>query len=491
MVSAMSSRLGTLARFSLWAFTLLLVSSISLAIIASSVGFVSTPYSPVSTAGNGLSELRKTLRTHGFETLVVVSEPEAAMNLNEPLIYAIIGPSLDYDIQSMVTLFYLLQNGSSLIIVDDFGRINSILDAFFSFIDPSSLFQLIFGPKPIDANVTRLRFYVNTSIVVLDASSYWKNPANIIVEDFDRHSGIFSPSTQRVLARFASTFFIDVELSYINGSRKRFNVPIPGKIGIMRTTQYSWLETDLDSIIRGTAKPDHTEFGGVPFALGLALEIGGSRIVLISDPDIFTNSAFEVSQKNGFDNKAFALDIFLWLSGGKRRIVLFDESRKGITPENPLFGIAISMKAIMFIARYWIIAPLIPIIFILFFIAYLPQQFKEEIRVFKVTRKREGVPPYYSRYLWYMYRGGLEEAFKIIVGDLKQTIRLKTGLAETDWDQILEQLKKIRPDLSGLIKQLEEVVNTWNLIMSGKKIKLKPADYVRMFELVKQVRSRL
>ncbi|MCR8433207.1 MAG: DUF4350 domain-containing protein [Crenarchaeota archaeon] len=487
----MSSGLGMLAKFSLWAFMILMASSIGLAILASSMNYVSTPYSLISTAKNGLSELRKILRDNGFETSVIISDPEAAMNLNEPLVYVIIGPTLDYDMQSLITLLYLLQNGSSLMIVDDFGRANSIIDAFFSLLNPNEMFQFIFGHKPADANVTKLRLYINTSVVVLDASSYWKNPANIIVEDFDRSLGIFSPNVQRILARFASTFFIDVELSYINGSKKRYNVPIPSELGIMRTTQYSWLETDLKSIIEGTARPDYTEFGGVPFTIGLTFTIGGSRIMIISDPDIFTNEAFEISQKSGFDNRAFALDVFRWLSDGKRRIVLFDESRKGITPENPLFGIAVSVKAISFISRYWIIAPLIPLIFTLFFAAYIPRQFKEEVKIFKVTRKREGIPPYYGRYLWYMYKGGLEEAFKIIVGDLKQAIKLKTGTTETEWDRILEHLKRVRPDLSNLTDQLGEITKIWDLMMKGKRVKLRITDYTKMFELIKQIRSKL
>ncbi|MCR8462807.1 MAG: hypothetical protein QXH55_01520, partial [Candidatus Korarchaeota archaeon] len=94
-------------------------------------------------------------------------------------------------------------------------------------------------------------------------------------------------------------------------------------------------------------------------------------------------------------------------------------------------------------------------------------------------------------YLWYMYKGGLEEAFKIIVGDLKQAIKLKTGTTETEWDRILEHLKRVRPDLSNLTDQLGEITKIWDLMMKGKRVKLRITDYTKMFELIKQIRSKL
>ncbi|GEM_PF-2965724 len=487
----MSSRLGTLAKFSLWAFILLMSTSIILAVVATNVDYIATPYSVTSSAKNGLSNMRNILEREGFDIKIIVSDPESVVSLEEPIIYAIFGPTLDYDLQAIITLASLLQNGSSLLIVDDFGRINSILNTFFSLLNPNIMFQALFGFKPADANITRFSVYVNTSAVVLDASSYWKNPANIIIRDFDTRLGIFSSHTRQVLARFASSFFVDLALNYINGSKKRFRVPLPGELGVMRTSPYSWLETDIKSIIEGTAKPDPTEYGGMVFALGLAFRIGESKVLIITDPDIFTNEAIELAWKNGFDNEQLIHDIFSWLSDGKRRIVVFDESRKAITPENPLFGIAVSMKVVTFFTRYWIVAPLIPIIFVIFFIAYIPRQFRKEIRIFKITRKKEGVPPYYGRYVWYMYRGGYKEAFKIIMSDFKRAIQLKTGITKTDWSEILELLRQRRQDLAKELEELGTIVGIWDNIIKGKKVRLKPEDYIRMFETIKKIRDKL
>lgn len=487
----MSSRLATLAKFGLWTFILLMGSSIILAVIASNLDYVMTPYSAESSAENGLSHIKDILKRSGFETRIIVSDPESIVGLGEPVIYTIFGPTLDYDLQAVITLLSLLQNGSSLLIVDDFGKANSLLNTFFSLVDPNSMFQAFFGFKPIEANITKFSIYINTSAVVLDAGSYWKNPANIVIEDFETSMGILSSRVNRVLARFATTLFLNIELRYLNGTKKSYRVPLPGRLGIMRTSPYSWLETDFESIVKGTATPNPDEYGGVPFALGFALEVGRGRIMIITDPDIFTNEAMKIAAQNGFDNEQFVKDIFSWLGGGERRVVIFDESRKAITPENPLFGVAISIKIITFFTRYWIVAPLIPLIFIAFFIAYIPHQFKKEIRIFKITRKKEGAPPYYGRYLWYMYRGGFREAFKIIMSDFRRAIQLKMGITTSDWNEILEMIQQRRLDLSDDVEKLRHIVDVWNNIIRGRRVKLKPEDYLRMFETIKYIREKL
>jgi len=289
-------------------------SSIILAVIASNLDYVMTPYSAESSAENGLSHIKDILKRSGFETRIIVSDPESIVGLGEPVIYTIFGPTLDYDLQAVITLLSLLQNGSSLLIVDDFGKANSLLNTFFSLVDPNSMFQAFFGFKPIEANITKFSIYINTSVVVLDAGSYWKNPANIIIKDFETSMGILSSRVNRVLARFATTLFLNIELRYLNGTKKSYRVPLPGRLGIMRTSPYSWLETDFESIVKGTATPDPDEYGGVPFALGFALEVGRGRIMIITDPDIFTNEAMKIAAQNGFDNEQCVKDIFSWLS---------------------------------------------------------------------------------------------------------------------------------------------------------------------------------
>ncbi|MEX0569375.1 MAG: hypothetical protein Q6363_009535, partial [Candidatus Njordarchaeota archaeon] len=398
----MASLSGRIIKMLLVAFTFLIVLSLSLSLLSQYRGLSLTPYSVTSGAKNGLSDLKNILETQGFETKIIVTDPEAIISIKRNMVYTIIGPSLTYDTQAAFTILSILQNGSSILLVDDFGRINSLLRAIYDMISPTDLVRSILGGDlGPDTSITDASIIFNTTAVVLDAGAYWKNPAYITIKNFNDYGGVLKHNIRSVLAKFASALMLDMTLKFKNNNTvKRVIMPLPSNIGFMVTTPFSWLETNLKSAIDGKATPDPNEWGGIPFSIALAFEIpGGGRMMLIGDPDIFTNDVLDIAKTKGFDNEEFIVDIFEWLAEPTgSNLIVFDESRKALTPDNPLFGVTIPMKIIASFIRYWIIAPLLPITFILFAVSYLPRRFKREIKIFKPTTKKTGTSPYYGRY---------------------------------------------------------------------------------------------
>ena len=422
----MATSTGRIIKIALTMFVILIVSSIVFSLSGVYREYSLTPYSITSNAKNGLSQLKEMLEQQGYEIKMIVTDPESITSVRRNVVYTIIGATLSYDMQSAFTILSLLQNGSSILIVDDFGRANTLLEFFWSAFPPNELARTILGMNlGENVSVEELSIYFNESAVVMDAESYWRNPAYVVVKNFNDYYGILSGTLRGVLTKFAAAISVDITFKYKeNGTTKKYVTPLPSRIGFMVTSPFSWLETDIDSIAEGKATPDIDEWGGVPFSIAIVIEVpNGGRIAIIGDPDIFTNDVIEISRKEGFDNERFIIDLFNWLAeptGSK--VVVFDESRKAITPDNPLFGLALTMKVITSFIRYWIIAPVIPLIFILFFVYYLPRRFRTKVMIFKPSVKKAGTSPYYGRYLWYMYRGGYVEAFKVIMDNLRSCL---------------------------------------------------------------------
>lgn len=490
----MASWAGRVIKFSIIVFTVLLVSSSLLAIMARMGYSPATPYSVTSKSDNGLSKFREIVEGQGYKTELIVTDPESAINIGSRIVYVIVGPALKYDEQSALTLLSLLGNGSSILIVDDFGRANSLLYWIWTMFPSGEIARALLGGE-IDSGATIESFmlYFNTSAVVMDAGSYWSNPAYVVIRNFNDYSNVLSSDVQAVLTKFAASLSIDMTIKYADGTKKRYIVPLPSEVGFMLTTPFSWLETDIDSIMDGEATPDNNEWGGISFSIGITFEVpNGGRVAIIGDPDIFTNEVLDIAATEGFDNREFIIDLIDWLSfSSKSRIIVFDESRKSFTPDNPLFGLALTMKVVTSFTRYWIIAPLIPIIFILFFIYYLPRRFKRELRIFKPTTKKVGTSPYYGRYLWYMYRGGYREAFKVIMDNLRRSIKFRLGIPQEKWEDILEALTKRRPDLSRDVERLKIIVELWFDIIRGKKVKVSPDEYLEIFDFIRKFQSKL
>ncbi|MEX0567707.1 MAG: hypothetical protein Q6363_000915, partial [Candidatus Njordarchaeota archaeon] len=94
-------------------------------------------------------------------------------------------------------------------------------------------------------------------------------------------------------------------------------------------------------------------------------------------------------------------------------------------------------------------------------------------------------------YLWYMYRGGYQEAFRIIVDNLRRTIRFRLGIRQEKWEEILEVLSRRRPDLSADVERLKDIVGIWHDMIKGKKVKIHPDEYIEIFNFIKKFKDKL
>ncbi len=458
----------------------LLIIIITYPIIASVLGFNvnSTPFSIYNNGGNGLSYLANELRDNGYDLKTILSSLKILRSINTTGVLAIIAPTIKYDIQEAIAVIDFLNRGGSLLIVDDFYASNSLLGNIWLIF---SIAQVFTGQDIILEGI-----YFNTTAVLMDARSFYKTPANPVIINFNDYYGILGNRVRRVLTSFPSSLSLKVRVN-INGSSKELITSLPGEISLLSSTENSWLETDLESAIKNTAKPDPWEWGGASFGLGLAIELpNGGKLVMISDPDIFSNKLIKLPD---FDNLRFVLSIMDWLADGRNDVtIFFDEAHLPHMMYDPLLSLSIWFKLITEVSSSWIIAPIAPIIAIITLLGYVPRLKGFRPRLFsRVERVLENSWTK-SRIRWYIRSRDFKQACSVILDHLIYSIIRRYGLQETEWDQVIEDLLSRRVDLTSYRYRIMAFMNRLHDYSVGKK-KIKEDEFLELLEEYKDVKA--
>jgi len=432
----------------------------------------SAPYSVYNKGPTGLSTLRSELIESGYSLKVIVSSLKALEKINSSGVLVIIGPTRDYDFQEIANLVKFLMNGGSILIADDFGKANSLLKIIWTTIN--------LGLELIGQESQIRGVYFNTSAVLMDTGSFEKNPAVPIITNFFDAYGILPPTVDRILTNFPATISMEV---YDTESKKTYDVPLPAAVSLMYSTPYSWLETNLTSVIKGQAKPDPWEWGGIPFSVGAVLPLmGSSKIALISDPDIFANQQINNPE---FDNLDFALSLLGWLASGERTII-FDESHLAHLPTDPLFGIGLWYAVLVEASSSWVMAPLLPLLLFMILTGYLPRGETFKPVLFSHVKRVKPSSWFESKLRWYSRTRNYRNALASLVNHLLSEISKKYGVSGENWNEILNNLLARRPDLSvhraKIFDFFEEVTR-----LIDKKKKVKEDTFVKLVEDLRQI----
>ncbi len=428
------------------------------------------PYSIRNNGRFGLSKLKSLLERNGFRVMTIISSLQALSKVNESAIIVIIGPAIEFSQYEVISLLsYLGMHGGALLIADDFGQANSLLDGIWTMLSytiPGQKFQLV-------------GLYFNRSAVLMDAESYYKTPAAPIITRFNDPYGILR-GVNAILTNFPSVIVAKFKLE--NGS-ERF-VPLPGEAGFLASTQYSWLETSLKDAKEGSATPDPNEWGGISFSLSIIGDFASVRFAMISDPDIFTNDVLDEASKIGCDNEKFILNLFEWLSQVcEEKLVIFDESHLSKTPFEPVFWLGLWLSGLLWLSTSWFLAPVIPIILISILLGFAGHAVSPKIPILKPER-RELISEFRERLRFFIQKRDFVSALSMYIAYLIFEMKRKHGIAKEKILEIIEEFSHISSTFHERYR--DRFLRLLNVLENARmqKIRITEEDFIKHMRLL-------
>jgi len=272
------------------------------------------------------------------ENIQIITSSLTMLNrVNRTGVLVMMGPTIGYGFTETIAIVDWIISGGSILLVNDFGSANDILDLFTSLM---KLAVLQFSGQE-DIPILGLKF--NTSGVLLDVGSYDTNPAMPVITEFSDEFGDISNGVDKVVCNYASI----ISMYYLSGHDEDGDpiykwYPVP--FGAMSSTTTAWIETDVDAVKRGDWDsldqkgewgPPYFSYnysgisvsGYLGFSLCLPFPLGEEgKFMLVSDPDIFANAAWNNAN---YDNQQFAKNIIDWMMSGYSSdddpVVIFDE----------------------------------------------------------------------------------------------------------------------------------------------------------------------
>lgn len=429
------------------------------------VGFGSAPYSPYNEGDRGLSKLKHTLHNEGYTSKTIISSIRVLSRMDKTGVLLIVGPTTPYDSQEAVQLLLdFIRRGGSVLIADDFGRANSLLEKIWNLVSFATEY--------------RFKVLFNTSSVLCDATSYTKSPARPVITNFSGQDGILSDQIDAVQTSFPTTFSLKMNDT---------TTVVPGSWGLMRTSKSSWLERDLSAARKGKAKPNRNEWGNVTFPLALPLSLGKGKVLMLSDPDILSNELL-----NTKDNKAFALEVIDWLSAtSPTDRIIFDESHHSFLPYDPFFGLTLWFGALTMISSSWILAPLIPLLTFIFIARYLPRRKRFRARTLRHKKRKAAGPSFFeSKVEGYMRTKDYTSAAATLLNRLLSKLSNRYSLQLEETEDLIEVLPKLRSDLSTKkLTSIKELLKTLQRIAEGAKPSKE--EFQSLIEKYKHVKALL
>ncbi|NIQ06324.1 MAG: hypothetical protein GWO20_11555 [Candidatus Korarchaeota archaeon] len=422
----------------------------------SGIGLGTSPYSPYNKGKDGLSKLKRYLKGEGYESETLLSSLKTLGRINKTGVLIIAGPTTPFGFQEVLTLLLdFVLKGGSVLLADDFGKANTLLEALWE------LSQ--FGGDGSQAE-RQMKISFNTSSVLCDAKSYDKSPARPTIKNFDDRLGIVDEQVDEVQTSFPTTFTLEV-----NSSSTVTKTIFPAEAGLMSSTSSSWLESDLSSARKGAAEPEPGEWGGIPCTLGVPLPLGGGmgRILLVSDPDIFSNALIDKK-----DNWLFSKSIIEWLSEStSSNFLIFDESHHSFLPYDPLFGLSLWFDLLTMVSASWILAPLVPILTFIFIMGYLPRRKRFRAVTLRHTeRKAKGLSLYQSKVNRYTSEKKYRSAASTLLDLLTRAISRRYSVEIETTEELLDRISEIRLDLkSDELSSVKKLLTTLNRAKEGGK----------------------
>ncbi|MGQ4833136.1 MAG: DUF4350 domain-containing protein [Candidatus Asgardarchaeia archaeon] len=424
-------------------FTLLFISWVPIITPLAGIHFnFTTDFSIYNTSQFGASDLKNELESLGYQVKPLYSSLSALNKLEKPGVLIILGPKRTYDFPDALAIIDFLLHGGSILISDDEGTANTLL-SYFSIVNVN----ISFGP----------------GILVDVLSNYRNRPVLPVIRNF-----VPSPLTQGPAGTVR-----ELVLNYatiINGT-----VP-----PIAWSSNMSWADID------GDLYPDPDIEHPGPFIVVSAIDLSllipnGGKIVLVSDPSLFTNLMLDYG-----DNRIFAINTISWLADyNTSHIIIFDEGHLGL-PVSDVFFFSIIMNYATIISSNWVLAPLFPFMAVYFARKWLPKA--KRAKPFSPTKvfRRRGETYFSEMIRKYKQSGAYAHALKILYRKWKKELSKEYGLSPfATGDKIYSLIVKLNPQFSS-----DKVKRIIHDLDSGKLKHISKEEFVKIFIVFESITKK-
>jgi len=402
-------------------------------------------FSIYNTNWDGCSKFKELIENDGFRVKTLISSLSMINRTKQPAVLVIIGPSKPYSpSEIMPNLLYFLQSGGGILIADDFGSGNTILQ----FLQPFFLFQVRFSDK-----------------VLMDAGSFDKNPVLPVITNFRSHP--ITSGVNSILLNYASA---------IVGPNDTSLILLPP---IASTTRFSWLDADHDY------EYDTDEQVG-PFTVVTAFEVLNGSVVIVSDSSIFINDMIERA-----DNAKFALNIVNWLSdNNKSATIIFDESHLAWSISSPIVYFGTIIGYVSWLSAIPYLSLILPFFMVFTVKKWVPVT--KESRKFaplKIFRRR-GRTAFLAKIREYKTYGFYDKALKTLYERFKRVaseeLKFKLGFSI---NKFLEQISKYYPNLDT--RKIRKLLLIFERIEKGKLKVTSRDQFLKLFFQLKKIEEEV
>lgn len=458
----------------------------------------SRQFSIYNTGWDGTSILKENLESEGFNFVPVVSTLNSLTRIDNLGVLALIGPTVFFDPSETAALAYFIMRGGSVIIADDFGSSNDILNLVNSIIAPfaDNIDISAFGVE----NIPLLGIKINKSLL-MDYQSYHRSPVMPVIRNFAGGGGLPSMAgVSQVVTSFPSSISFLAYNSTTDTTRwvPSFSiegVPIPS--GILYSTTRSWLEKDVDKARDGDFYPDEDEWKGAPFSVMVPLplgEVGLGNIIICSDPSIFIN---ELMTLPSYDNAQLASNLFNWLDVNNSRTIFYDEShlssslgRAFLSIFDPFTYVRTYLRFIDTFTMFPLLAPFFPIIAFVFLRRNYPKIKKPSPLLMTKIKQQKSRSYFAAKLNWYMNYQQFDKAITVLYRRLKRRLNKKFAI---DMDSTAIEITAVLdenfpnvfnvPKMESSLKKIEDI--------SKKSQKITEEEFLDLVLVLKDIEEVL
>ncbi len=434
---------------------------------ASGVGGVDTlPFSIYNTSpnpGDGCSELAIELENSGYQVNPLISSLSVINGIPGNHVLCIIGPTHYFSIIETSALIDFFMNGGSMLLVDDFGSANTILDGLALYLDswPKRMENLML--------VSAVRF---SQGLLLDATTNDNGvPLLPVINSFNDGGRIFS-SGHHVVMNYASS------------------IETPAGAGLATSSTNSWIVAgDVVKHIQQGGNPSYIAYNATrgdqpgPLPVMVEMQVANGMLILLSDPSIFINDMIDRGT-----NRLFAVELFTYLANqAQADTIIIDHNHLGWPPASPVLYVGLMLGQITYVSANWLLAPLAPLLAIWMVRRYLPFGRPEKQKPMEMYRLR-GQTMFTKALYDYINNHRYIDALQIIYGQLKRDLSRRYGLRVFDVPRLLVTVSRTRqPGDIALVtndfEALEKVVH------ESKRINRE--EFLDLFFKIERIRDNI
>lgn len=418
--------------------------------------------------GNGCSKLKEALtelsvnidgEDKTLEVHPLISSLSVVNGINTNSVLVVLGATLDFSIIETSALIDFFDRGGCLVIADDFGSGNRILDNL-AVLSPN-----VTSLEDMFTLISQVRF---DGRLLLDANSNdGGKPLLPVITSFNDGGEIFH-NTQRVIMNYATG---------ITGASSNFRV-------LASSSDNSWVTSSWEDPAYDSERDD--AWGGDdpgPFSLMGTMQIGHGLLVLISDPSIFVNDMIIRG-----DNRLFAEELFTYLAQrANTNTIIIDHYHLSWVLSSPVLLVGLMLGQTTYLSTNWLLAPLAPILAVFTVRRYLPFG-RPKKRAPREIYRRRGQTLFTQALYDYIQNQRFNETIQIVYGKLKRDLMRRHGLRVFDVPRLMVHVSRTRQpsDIAILNKDFEALEKA---IQQSKRIDRD--KFIDLFFKIKRIRENI